>query len=199
MIAKVIRDGDGREQNTLEQLVRVVLNEVGIEDNQKTVEEHKNLLMQAFFELGLRLRPGVHRLIRHLRDHNIPIAIATNGALVNTYAFCEVIPEFDISIFDHVTSGTDHPEVINNKPATDIYMVCAKDFKSPPKSLKDCVVFEDSITGIKGAVASGMKTVLVYEMWDKDFDDIIEKVTSVVDSFENFKPESVGLPPYEST
>ena len=127
------------------------------------------------------------------------MAIATNGSQKDTDVLLKVIRGFDVSMFDHVISGLDNPEVINNKPAPDIYLVCANKFKDPPKSVKNCVVFEDSLTGIEGAIASGMKTVLVYEMWDKDFDDIKDKVTSIVDSFENFKPESVGLPPYKWT
>ena len=96
-----------------------------------------------------------------------------------------------------MTSGSDHPDVINNKPAPDIYLVCANTFNDPPKSMQNCVVFEDSLTGIEGAIASGMKTVLINDQIDSDFNEVIHKITSVVNSFEDFIPESVGLPPYE--
>ena len=171
--------------------------EVGIEDNQKNMDEHKTHLKKAFFETGLRLSPGIDRLLRHLRDHNIPMAIATNSSQKELDFFYKIIRGFDASMFDHVITGKDNPEIINNKPAPDIFLVCANNFKDPPKSVKNCVVFEDSLTGIEGAIASGMKTVLINDQIDSDFDDVIHKITSVVNSFEDFRPESVGLPPFE--
>ena len=65
----------------MEEIIVMALKEVGIEGNQKSVDEHKTHLMEAFFEVGLRLSPGIDRLLRHLREHNIPMAIATNGKL----------------------------------------------------------------------------------------------------------------------
>ena len=79
-------------------------------------------------------------------------------------------------------------------------MVCAQRFKTPPKSVKSCVVFEDSLIGITGAVASGMKTVLINDTIDRkssEFNAIVDKITVIVDSFENFRPELVGLPSYQ--
>ena len=94
--------------------------------------------------------------------------------------------------------GADDYEVMNNKPAPDIYLVCAKRFPTVPKSVDSCVIFEDSLTGITGAVASGMKTVLINDKRDNHFDDITHKVTQIVDTYDDLKPESVGLPPYET-
>ena len=125
------------------------------------------------------------------------MAIASNGIQKDIDILFKVIRGFDASIFDNVIIGKDNHEVINNKPAPDIYLVCAKTFKDPPKSVKNCVVFEDSLTGIEGAIASGMKSVLINDQIDNDFDEVIHKITSVVNSFEDFRPESVGLPPYK--
>ena len=66
--------------------------------------------------------------------------------------------------------------------------------------MDSCVVFEDSLIGITGAVASGMKTVLINDTIDKEssqFKAIVDKITVIVDSFEDFRPETVGLPPYQ--
>ena len=105
---------------------------------------------------------------------------------------------FNESLFSHVVCGGDDPEVVNNKPSPDIYLVCAKRFPTPPKSLDSCVIFEDSLTGITGAVASGMKTVLINDMtFGTQFSEVSHQITQICDDFNHFRPESVGLPPYD--
>ena len=139
---------------------------------------------------------GVDRLIRHLNDNRIPIAIATNTSQRNWNVFKDNTIGFDESLFSHVVCGADDPEVANNKPAPDIYLVCAKRFPIPPKSVDSCVVFEDSLTGITGAVASGMKTVLINHYFGPHFDAIAPKVAQIIDNLNQFRPESLGLPHY---
>ncbi|CAG2104270.1 unnamed protein product [Medioppia subpectinata] len=127
----------------------------------------------------VELIPGVDQLIRHLYQHNIPMAIATNGS-TKIFSSCvgHLMPYFD-EYFTHYVCGEDDPDVRHNKPAPDIYQVCAKRFASPPESPHNCVVFEDSLTGITGAVASGMTTVLINDTIDSTFDAIMGKVTAI--------------------
>ena len=177
-------------------LLNTYLEEFGIESTPQVLDDLKKHFMNAFFETGLSLSPGIDKLFAHLRANDIPMAIATDGSEKEVQALCKAINGFDSSLFSHMVCGERNPEVVNNKPAPDIYLVCANKFAEPPKSPQNCVIFEDSLKGIRGAVASGMKTVLINDSLDSDYDSLRPYITGIIGSFEDFRPESVGLPPY---
>ena len=180
----------------LKTMLELVFEHVGLDLHPENLDEYKELLHEIIAELGADLNPGVARLIRFMKLISRPMAVATNGSRRDWETFSKFVRGLDPTVFDHVICGAEDPEVIRNKPSPDIYLACIKKFKEPPKSLDKVVIFEDSLLGITGAVASGMKTVLVNNNRGTHFDDIKDKINVIVDSFEDFKPESVGLPPY---
>ena len=149
---------------------------------------------------GIPLVSGVERLIRHLSENNIPMAIASNAKAMEVQFALQCAVGLNPNYFSHYVCGADDPDVKENKPSPHVYLVCAKRFKNASKSLDSCVIFEDSLRGITGAIASGMKTVFIKNSIDRkstEFKSIFDKITVIVDSFNNFKPESVGLPPFK--
>lgn len=157
----------------------------------------KNGFGQTILKCGLRMKSGVRRFLDHLHEHNIEMAIATSGPKLWFHYFRQATEGFPEHYFSHVLWGEDNPEVKANKPAPDIFVICAKQFKTPMKSIRNCVIFEDSFAGISGAIASGMKAVLINDSIGPQFDPIRHQISAIADSFDNFRPESVGLPPYK--
>lgn len=149
----------------------------------------------------VRLMPGVQELLDHLKNHNIPMAIASSSKRTSFEQKTEHFgPEFK-KYFHHVVLASDEPEVKHSKPAPDTFLVCRKRFDPVPKN-SECLVFEDSVAGVVAGVRAGMPVV-----WIPDprvqVDSLLAteadlKPTQILSSMAQFKPEDFGLPPFDS-
>ena len=96
--------------------------------------------------------------ITHNFKHKLKFktALATSSTLVNfnykTFNKQEWIKED----FDSVVLGDDK-RLKNGKPAPDIFILAAKEINLEPKN---CIIFEDSIGGIKAGISSGAAIVV---------------------------------------
>ncbi|MDQ0740778.1 HAD family phosphatase [Pseudomonas sp. W4I3] len=93
------------------------------------------------------LVPGVATLISHLRERSVPLALVTSSwpariAYVLNHHRLETAFECIVSRED-VSSG---------KPAPDCYQLAARKLNNP---INECLVFEDSVSGVQSAVSSG--------------------------------------------
>lgn len=150
---------------------------------------------------NIELLPGVEKLVAHLHAHSIPMAVATGAGHLNYNHGAANFPEFFGKYIHHAVCAFDDPEVKNRKPAPDCYIVAANRFSPPQTDMSKVLIFEDSITGLKGATASGGQTVFVSKwksMFSEENQPFIEKAKLVIGTLEEFKPELFGLPPYES-
>lgn len=99
------------------------------------------------------LKEGALRFLTYLKQHEIPMGIATSNSkeLVQAVLKAHHIEQY----FSSVTTGC---EVKAGKPAPDIYLKVADDLKVDPNH---CLVFEDVPAGIKAGKAAGMKVCAV--------------------------------------
>ena len=99
------------------------------------------------------IKPGVFKILSFCKSRGIRTAIASSSMrhLVDHNLAATGLAEF----FDAVVTGRD---VANGKPAPDIFLLAAERIGIPPS---DCVVFEDSFTGIRAAHAAGCRPVLI--------------------------------------
>ncbi len=96
--------------------------------------------------------------ITHKFKHelNFKLALATSSTQVNFGLKTFNKKEWLKEDFDAIVLGDDK-RIKNGKPAPDIFILAAKDIGLEPK---DCIVFEDSISGIKAGINSGAKIVI---------------------------------------
>ncbi|KAJ3444071.1 2-deoxyglucose-6-phosphate phosphatase [Anaeramoeba flamelloides] len=134
--------------------------------------------------------PGAIRLVRHLHEAGIPIAVATGSSSKALFTKVEHRKWFKTCFGDKWVSG-DH--VQKSKPDPEGFLIAASKIGIKPEN---CLVFEDSPSGVQAAINGGMKVIQV-----NDIQQIIEnspKSDSLLNSLEEFVPEKWGLPPYET-
>jgi HAD superfamily hydrolase (TIGR01509 family) len=103
---------------------------------------------------GVPAKAGAVELHGRLVAAGVPCAVATSSAR----------PEAELSLagwwnrFGAVVTGD---QVLNSKPAPDIYLEAARRLGVPPEC---CLALEDSETGARAALAAGMALVVVPDL-----------------------------------
>ncbi|BDI22635.1 HAD family phosphatase [Herbiconiux sp. L3-i23] len=103
-------------------------------------------------------RPGARELLRSLHDAGVPTALVTMSIRRMAELVADAIPEaigIDGPAFEVIVSGSD---VELPKPHPEAYLLAAERLGVP---IEDCVVIEDSATGLAAAVASGATAIAV--------------------------------------
>jgi HAD superfamily hydrolase (TIGR01509 family) len=118
--------------------------------------------------------PGALDLLDYLSKNNIPMVIFTNGERVVTDLKMGNLGN-RANLIKHVITTED---VERPKPAPDGYLLAAEIMGVKPEN---CVVFEDSNTGVEAAKAAGMKVVFIPQHAEENIHGADLVVTSMKD------------------
>ncbi|KAI8977182.1 HAD-like domain-containing protein [Mycotypha africana] len=160
-----------------------------------TIQEYLDMtaiIQEALFPKA-KLMPGVEKLIKHLKQHDIPIAVATSSTRAKFELKTSLNKEI-FDLFDVIICGDD-PEIKNAKPSPDLFLAAQKHLGNPPA--ENCLVFEDAVNGIQAGLNAKMNVVWIP-------DENIKALTGedthgahcVLNSMEDFSPEAFSLPPF---
>jgi HAD superfamily hydrolase (TIGR01509 family) len=122
-------------------------------------DRKRELYFSAAGEQPMVVFPGARELIHELASAGVPIALASSAPREKI--------EFNLQrstlqrYFHHVVSGEDFKR---GKPDPEIFLTAAKCIGLPPAQ---CLVFEDSINGLKAARAAGMVAVGVTNTFER--------------------------------
>lgn len=119
-------------------------------DEEKAQHEIENQLIEFEKNMDYAYIPGVVAFIKDLKRHQVNTAIVTSSnqqKMANVY---QRHPEFE-TLFDVILTSEDFKR---SKPEPDCYLTAAAHFAV---SHNQCVVFEDSINGLKAGKAAQMK------------------------------------------
>ena len=127
----------------------------------------------------LTLSPGAEELLAYLKARGKKLAIASSAPWINMEWY---IPEYGLERFferENIIAGrTDIP----SKPDPAIFLLAMKQIGTNPDNT---IVFEDSASGVKAALSSGVK--LVYRIKEKGLESIDDSKVIEIQSFEDIK------------
>ncbi|MEA9787970.1 HAD family phosphatase [Xanthomonas campestris pv. raphani] len=117
-------------------------------------------LYDAAVSAGIAHRPGIIALLEFLNAHGMPRAVATSTQ--RPLALRKLAASDLLWRFDAVCTASD---VAHPKPAPDIYLLAARTLGVDPAQ---CLVLEDSPTGVRAALAAGMTPIQVPDLLAPD-------------------------------
>jgi pseudouridine-5'-monophosphatase len=148
----------------------------------------RNKLIYPLYPTAKTL-PGTIELIQHLSQHQIPQALASSSSR-HHFDLKTTNHQQWLKVFEVITLGDD-PELQQGKPAPDIFLLTAKRLNASPHQ---CLVFEDSLAGMKAAIAAGMSVVVIP---DPVFEpQLFLEANQVLTSILDFQPQDWALPEF---
>ena len=115
-------------------------------------QEVINTVEQLIIRQG-KSKEGVLKTLRFFKEENFKVGLATNSP---SRLISVVLDKIGITEFFDVACSSEHEPW--GKPHPAVYETTAKELAVAPGQ---CIVFEDSVSGIMAAKAAGMKTVAV--------------------------------------
>jgi beta-phosphoglucomutase-like phosphatase (HAD superfamily) len=151
-----ITGGKERIRHFMESRAPAELSRSGLDDWIAGLHKVKTKHYVKLLESGrIPLRPGVARLIHHLREANIKMAIATTTTPENVTALLKsTLGEDSPGWFDVIGAGDIVP---GKKPDPDIYHWVLDQLGLPAQQ---CVAIEDSENGLRASLAAGLDTII---------------------------------------
>lgn len=139
----------GNRENT-----KKVLKEIFSEESTLKLMEEKNKIENKLIEKnGIKLKKGVLELLAYLKKKKIKRIVATS-----TYKEKAENLLKKAGIYYYFNSYIFGDEVINSKPAPEIFLKACKKMRVEPS---ESIVLEDSILGAKAAFNGGIKCIVI--------------------------------------
>jgi HAD superfamily hydrolase (TIGR01509 family) len=127
---------------------RICIDEFGLSDMERIFDRCQAEMYEEFAR-SLTPIPGMAQLVRSLPHLKCVASNSSMERLRRSLGLFDLWSEF----YPHIFSA----EMVRNaKPAPDLFLLCARSFGVDPAQ---CLVIDDSVHGVAGAVAAGMKAI----------------------------------------
>jgi len=132
------------------------------------IEDHKELfrigsykeeLYRELYRPNVKAIDGLHPFLNLQQERKIPMGIATMGDQHNIDFIFDALK---LETYFHSTTGGH--QVTNGKPHPEIFLTAAQKLEVAPE---DCLVFEDTRSGITAARAAKMQVIGLTTMFDQ--------------------------------
>jgi beta-phosphoglucomutase len=130
-----------------------ILNGQFNDEQLKAMFEEKNDNYKTIYEPFIKPITGLVRFLAELKQAGVSMAVATSASHGNVdFVFGH------LNIRQYFDAIVDNTGLTHGKPDPEIFLKAAKVLNMQPA---ECVVFEDSISGVKAANSAGMKVVAI--------------------------------------
>lgn len=152
-------------------------------ETDKTPEELETLTYLEYTKLipEVELNNGVLEFMDTLSESGLPLALATSASWEITD---KVINNFKLN--DYFENITTVEEVVNPKPAPDIFLLASEKLGIDPI---DCLVIEDSQAGVTAAREAGMKVIAIDN--NEEDENEVENADLVVQGFSEISLKAI--------
>jgi HAD superfamily hydrolase (TIGR01509 family) len=120
-------------------------------DKLKELSEEKEEIFRDIFTPEENAVDGIHQFLDKLKDQNIPMNLATSAPMKNADYILS-----HLSLEDYFTSRLGPDDIEEGKPDPEIYLKASKALGKEPEN---CIVVEDSISGVKSGLNAGTKVI----------------------------------------
>jgi HAD superfamily hydrolase (TIGR01509 family) len=158
--------------NSFIQTAQYFIDRFSLADTVEGVMQEWTDMVTWHYEHDVKLKPGAKHLVEKLYQGKIPLGLGTS----NSYELAQKVlsPNGIWQYFSAVVTGDMH---LMGKPFPDIYLKCAENLNLAPQ---DCVVIEDTLTGVQAAKAAGMKVIAIF---DADSEEHHPRIHELADAF----------------
>ena len=144
------------------------------------LEDEKESLFREIYADKIDPIAGYLEFLDSIKAKNIPTGVATSAPLANL----ELIAK-KLSLLSKMESVLASENVSKHKPDPEVYLKSADNLNVSPKN---CIVFEDSFSGVTAALNAGMKVVGVLSSHTKDE---LPPCDLYINDYKNLKLETV--------
>lgn len=143
----------------------------------KKLANEKERQFRDLFAPKTNAVPGIYTFLKQLKKQDIPMAVATSAPVENANY---ILSALNIDSLFNIVLDSSH--VDKGKPDPEIYIKASKALEKKPE---ECIVFEDSIAGIKSGLNAGCHVVGVTTTHTKkeleDCDLVIDNFDQIID------------------
>ena len=124
--------------------------EMNLEQKEVLLRQKNEHYLELIQEMDrTEILPGVLTILDFAKDNNVPVALGSASKNAQL-----ILKKLDLlPYFDSIVDGT---HVTHSKPNPEVFLLGAKNLKTPAKQ---CVVFEDAAAGVAAAKAAQMVAV----------------------------------------
>ena len=151
---------------------------------EEQISQIKKMMYDLEKDLVINYIPGSKDFILEARSKGIKTAVVTSSTRRKMEVVYRQIPEMR-QMFDAVLTSEDFP-LGRGKPSPDCYLIAAEKLGA---GIKDCVVFEDSYSGLQAGKSAEMKLVGLATTHTKD--EIKNKADIVISDFVGFSVDKL--------
>lgn len=144
--------------------------------------EEKEEIYRSLYKDSIQPTKGFIEFLDLLHSQNIPVAVATSAPPKNVEFVLSAIGAK--KYFNIIVDDTD---VKKGKPDPEIYLATAKKLHMNPA---DCIVFEDSLSGVQAALNAGMKVIAITTTHTKEE---LSNANHVVDDFTEVSADTLSF------